>query len=183
MEEEHSEQWEVLQKPFGRREGCVLGRLVQTAKVYAKTARGSAAALRGPLESRDSAAYGHSTVRAPRQANEMDILPLPGLWTSGTLSALPKGIQPLGELRKDSDAGDCARECTVIENGEDAVGRRVEVDMLLWVLGSHGGLKSTAGSRYSQQRFSSRVRSLRMVARDNTSWPATPRATLSHGQK
>lgn len=119
----------------------MLGKLVQTAEVYAKTARGSAPALKGPLESRDSAAYGHSTVRAPRQANEMDILPLPGLRTSGTLSALNKGIQPLGQLRKDSDAGDCVRECTVIENGEGAVGRRVEVDMLLWVPGSHGGLR------------------------------------------
>lgn len=131
----------VVQKPFGRREGGVLRKLRQTAKcMHAKMAGGGAAALRGPLGSKDSAAHGHSAGRASRQANETETLPLPGVWPSGSLSALIKGIQPVGQLRKDSGTEGRGRECVLTEHGEGAAGRCVEVDMLLWALGSHGGL-------------------------------------------
>lgn len=54
--------------------------------------------------------------------------------------------------------------------------------MPLWALGSHGGLGAlpALSTRGALQLLS---RSLRVVAGDNTSWPATPHATVSHSQR
>ena len=65
-----------------------------------------------------------------------------------------KGIQLVGQLQEDSGTEDRGRDCALTENGEGAAGRRVEADMLLWALGSHGGLRAPRFSA-RRERFSS----------------------------
>ena len=74
----------MVQKPFGRRKGGMPRKLRQSATcTHAEMARVGAAALRGPLGSKDSAAHGHSAGRASREANETETIPLPGVWPQG----------------------------------------------------------------------------------------------------
>lgn len=91
---------------------------MQTAEVYAKTAEGPQL---------PQGTHSEAGTMLP-----VDILLLgpqdkPQKWIflklSERLSALPKGIQPVGQPREDSDVGDCGREHPVIENGEDAADR------------------------------------------------------------
>ena len=70
------------------------------------------------------------------------------------MSALLKGIQLVGQLQEDSGTEDRGRDCALTENGEGAAGRHVEADMLLWALGSHGGLRALRFS-VRKERFSS----------------------------
>lgn len=75
----------------------------------ARTVRGHAAALRGPFGSRDSAAWGRPVIRPQGKPVKQRFLPSE-FWPPGSLTALPRGLQPTGRPREASDSGECGRE-------------------------------------------------------------------------
>lgn len=88
----------------------MLRKLVQTQK--AKLSRESTATLRGPFRNRDCVACQTSILGVPRQASEGEVSALLGLWPSGRLSALPKGIQPIGQPREIHIQGNVTENAT-----------------------------------------------------------------------